>query len=83
MSNYLCIPLHQQITGYKSMIMNRKWVGKYLHGGFYFERAIDFDYNADSREEKTYTCFCFYLAKLYCGECECFFILSGTFLFVW
>ena len=36
------------------MIMNGKWVGN-IHGGFYFERAIDFDYDADSREEKTYT----------------------------
>ena len=49
-------------------IHDYEWkVGRqYLHGGFYFERAIDFDYNADSREEKTYTCF--YLAKMFCVE---------------
>ena len=49
-------------------IHDYEWkVGRqYLHGGFYFERAIDFDYNADSREEKTYTCF--YFAKMFCVE---------------
>ena len=53
---------------YRLEIHEYEWkVGRqYLHGGFYFERAIDFDYNADSREEKTYTCF--YFAKIYCVE---------------
>ena len=50
------------------MIMDGKWVGNIYMEDFILkgERAIDFDYNADSREEKTYTCF--YFAKMFCVE---------------